>query len=71
MGPAASKPQSMGEPAAEAFTASSVSIANSAPERQLVAGLIADMTGADRSGVPAWSSLLVGPLLRGVEVEVR
>jgi len=69
-GSTAPKPQALGEPA-EAFTASSVSIANSAPERQLVAGLVADMTGADPSSVPAWSSLLVGPLLRGVEVQVR
>jgi hypothetical protein len=37
----------------------------------VVAGLVADMTGADRSAIPAWSSLLVGPLLRGVEVQLR
>ena len=67
---ASPRPQALGEPA-DAVTASSVSIANSGPERQLVAGLVADMIGADRSSVPAWSSLLVGPLLRGVEVQVR
>jgi len=70
IGSAAPRPQALGEPA-DAVTASSVSIANSGPERQLVAGLVADMIGADRSSVPAWSSLLVGPLLRGVEVQVR
>jgi virulence factor Mce-like protein len=63
-------PQAMGA-SAPAVTASIVSIANSAPERDVVAGLVADMTGADRSAIPAWSSLLVGPLLRGVEVQVR
>jgi len=72
--PAEGKPQALGSPV-PAFTASTVSstvsIANSAPERDLVAGLVADLTGADRADVPAWSSLLVGPLLRGAEVQVR
>ena len=68
--PAEGKPQALGSPV-PAFTASSLSIANSAPERDLVAGLVADLTGADRADVPAWSSLLVGPLLRGAEVQVR
>ena len=55
-----------------AVTAAAVtSIANSAPERELVAGLVADVTGTDRASVPNWASLLVGPLLRGVEVQVR
>jgi phospholipid/cholesterol/gamma-HCH transport system substrate-binding protein len=67
----ADKPQALGAAAPGAVTASAVSVANSAPERELVAGLVADMTGADRAGVPDWSSLLVGPLLRGVEVQVR
>ncbi|MBO0878439.1 MAG: MCE family protein, partial [Pseudonocardia sp.] len=46
------------------------SIANTRPEQQLVSGLVADMIGARPSEVPAWSSLLVGPLLRGAEVRV-
>jgi hypothetical protein len=46
-------------------------LANSAPERQLVAGLVADLTGTTQADVPAWSSLLVGPLLRGTEVTVK
>ena len=66
------QPQAMGGPAgAPAFTASTVSIANSEPERQLIAGLLADMTGTDPATMPAWSSLMVGPLLRGAEVQVR
>jgi phospholipid/cholesterol/gamma-HCH transport system substrate-binding protein len=47
------------------------SIANTRPEQQLVSGLVADMTGSDPATVPAWSSLLVGPLLRGAEVTLR
>jgi virulence factor Mce-like protein len=49
----------------------SLGLANSAPERELVNGLVADMTGSARSDVPGWSSLLVGPLVRGVEVTVK
>jgi hypothetical protein len=80
LGAPASKPQAMGAPAdapaaldspVPAFTASSLTIANSAPERQLVAGLLADMTGTDPATMPAWSSLMVGTLLRGTEVQVR
>jgi hypothetical protein len=52
-------------------TVSAVSIANSAPERELVAGLVGDVLGVDRGSVPGWSSMLVGPLLRGVEVQLR
>ncbi|MDT7561289.1 MAG: hypothetical protein QOI68_5766, partial [Pseudonocardiales bacterium] len=62
--------QALGSPV-PAFTASSLTIANSAPERQLVAGLLADMTGTDPATMPAWSSLMVGTLLRGTEVQVR
>jgi phospholipid/cholesterol/gamma-HCH transport system substrate-binding protein len=46
------------------------SIANTRPEQQLVSGLVADMIGAKPADVPAWSSLLVGPLLRGAKVRV-
>ncbi|MDT7623178.1 MAG: phospholipid/cholesterol/gamma-HCH transport system substrate-binding protein [Pseudonocardiales bacterium] len=70
LGAPASKPQALGSPV-PAFTASSLTIANSAPERQLVAGLLADMTGTDPATMPAWSSLMVGTLLRGTEVQVR
>jgi virulence factor Mce-like protein len=65
------RPQAMGPAGAPAFTAGAMSIANSEPERQLVAGLLADMTGTDPATMPAWSSLMVGPLLRGAEVQVR
>jgi virulence factor Mce-like protein len=69
------RPQALGaSPGSDgppAFTAGALSVANSAPERDLVAGLLADMTGTDPATMPAWSSLMVGPLLRGVEVQVR
>jgi virulence factor Mce-like protein len=48
-----------------------LSTANSAPERRLVSGLVTDMSGDPNVPAPAWSSLLVGPLLRGAEVQVR
>jgi phospholipid/cholesterol/gamma-HCH transport system substrate-binding protein len=85
LGAPASRPQAMGAPdgapsalgspalgsPVPAFTASSLTVANSAPERQLVSGLLADMTGTDPATMPAWSSLMVGTLLRGTEVQVR
>jgi phospholipid/cholesterol/gamma-HCH transport system substrate-binding protein len=43
-------------------------LANSVPERDLIAVLIAPSLGVAPEDVPAWSSLLVGPLFRGVEV---
>lgn len=46
------------------------SIANTRPEQQLVSGLVAEMAGVRQDEVPAWSSLLVGPLLRGAKVRV-
>jgi virulence factor Mce-like protein len=48
-----------------------LSLANSQPERQLISGLVAGMTGTRPADAPAWSSLLVGPLLRGAEVHVQ
>lgn len=45
--------------------------ANSPAENQLIAELMAPEAGVSPSSYPAWGSLLVGPLLRGAEVEVR
>ena len=46
-------------------------VANSPAERELVAALLAPALGVPPSQVPAWSSLLVGPLYRGAEVTLR
>ena len=46
-------------------------VANSGAERDLLAALLAPSLGVPPSQVPAWSSLLVGPLYRGAEVTVR
>lgn len=45
--------------------------ANSPAENQLIAELMAPSAGVSPADYPAWSSLLVGPLLRGAEVELR
>jgi phospholipid/cholesterol/gamma-HCH transport system substrate-binding protein len=44
---------------------------NSPAERDLIAALLAPSLGVPPSEVPAWSSLLVGPLYRGAEVSLR
>jgi phospholipid/cholesterol/gamma-HCH transport system substrate-binding protein len=46
-------------------------IANSPAEQQLIAALVAPGLGVRPSQVPAWSSLLVGPLFRGTEVTLQ
>lgn len=43
-------------------------IVNSASEQQMVAELIGIATGASPTEIPSWSTVLVGPLLRGSEV---
>lgn len=45
--------------------------ANSPAENQLIAEMMAPEAGVGPADYPAWGSLLVGPLLRGAEVEVR
>jgi phospholipid/cholesterol/gamma-HCH transport system substrate-binding protein len=47
---------------------SGMGVANSPGEQQLVAELIAAQRGGSPEAVPAWSSMLVGPLYRGSEV---
>ncbi|MGQ0576146.1 MAG: MCE family protein [Pseudonocardia sp.] len=47
---------------------SGMGIANSASEQQLVAELLGLATGASPAEIPSWSTVLVGPLLRGSEV---
>ncbi|WP_291418165.1 MCE family protein [Actinophytocola sp.] len=46
------------------------SLANSAAERDFLAQLLAPSLGVEPDQVPAWSSLLVGPLYRGAEVTI-
>ncbi|HEU5469577.1 MAG TPA: MCE family protein [Actinophytocola sp.] len=51
--------------------ADGLGLANSPGERDLLAHLLAPELGTDPERVPGWSSLLVGPLLRGAEVSFR
>jgi len=43
-------------------------VANSPGEQQVIAELVAAQDGTSPDAVPAWSSMLVGPLYRGTEV---
>jgi phospholipid/cholesterol/gamma-HCH transport system substrate-binding protein len=45
-------------------------VPNSPGEQQMVAELIAAQDGTSPAAVPAWSSMLVGPLYRGTEVNL-
>ncbi|MER7080146.1 virulence factor Mce family protein [Saccharopolyspora kobensis] len=47
------------------------SVANAPAERELLSTLLAPQLGVAREDVPGWSGLLVGPVYRGAEVEVR
>ncbi|MCU1686440.1 MAG: transporter substrate-binding protein [Amycolatopsis sp.] len=51
--------------------AGDLGVANSPQERELIATLTAPALGVPTSQVPAWSSVLVGPLYRGTQVTVR
>jgi phospholipid/cholesterol/gamma-HCH transport system substrate-binding protein len=55
------KPSSAGAPA----------LANSPEEQELIGLLLAPEVGVMPEEVPGWSALLVGPLYRGTEVELR
>ncbi len=46
-------------------------LANSPQERELLSALVAPSIGVPAGQVPAWSSVLVGPLFRGTEVTLR
>jgi phospholipid/cholesterol/gamma-HCH transport system substrate-binding protein len=45
-------------------------VPNSPGEQQMIAELVAAQDGTSPTAVPAWSSMLVGPLYRGTEVAV-
>ena len=51
--------------------ANAAQVANTPPEQELIAALVAPGMGVSPSAVPEWSSLLVGPLFRGAEVTVE
>lgn len=59
------------QPTVPQAVASAPAIANSPAERELLAALLAPQLGVAPPDVPAWSSLLVGPLYRGSEVVLR
>jgi phospholipid/cholesterol/gamma-HCH transport system substrate-binding protein len=44
---------------------------NSPQERELLSNLLSPALGEDPQQVPEWSSLLVGPLFRGAQVDVK
>ncbi|GHG24826.1 MULTISPECIES: MCE family protein [Amycolatopsis] len=46
-------------------------LANSPQEQQLLSSLVAPSIGVPTAEVPAWSSVLVGPLYRGTEVTLK
>ncbi|GAB3687215.1 MCE family protein [Saccharopolyspora tripterygii] len=58
-------------PASTSPQAASSSVANSQPERDLLAALMAPRLEVEPKAVPDWTSLLVGPLFRNAEVTVR
>ena len=56
------------QPLPASFT--DMGVANSPGERKVVAELLAAQDGTSPDAVPAWSTMLVGPLYRGTEVTV-
>jgi phospholipid/cholesterol/gamma-HCH transport system substrate-binding protein len=45
--------------------------ANSSEENELINELVAPSAGLRPSQMPGWSSLMLGPVLRGAQVSVR
>jgi phospholipid/cholesterol/gamma-HCH transport system substrate-binding protein len=58
-------------PQAPAFKPVNEGLPNSPMEREMVSALVAPAMGVAPRDVPAWGSLLVGPLYRGAEVTVE
>ncbi|GAA1983661.1 MCE family protein [Amycolatopsis minnesotensis] len=54
-----------------ATTADGLGLANSPQERELIASLVAPSIGVPTADVPAWGSVLIGPLYRGAEVTLK
>ncbi len=70
-------PEDSGGPPAQGVQTSpqasgfSLGLPNSRAEQRFVASLLSTANGTDPAEVPGWSTLLVGPLLRGAEVSLR
>ncbi len=75
LNPASSGAQSTAQSAAttmqQAVKSTDLGVVNSPDERDFVDALLAPSLGVNPGQVPDWSSLLVGPLLRGAEVSYR
>ncbi len=69
-GTAAAAPGSTGHPLLTGGQGD-LGVANSPQEEQLLATLVAPSIGVPSADVPAWSSVLVGPLYRGTEVKLK
>ncbi|RSD23732.1 MCE family protein [Amycolatopsis eburnea] len=70
IGTAAAAPGSTGHPLLTGGQGD-LGVANSPQEQQLLATLVAPSIGVPAADVPAWSSVLVGPLYRGTEVKLK
>ncbi|ADJ43590.1 ABC transporter substrate-binding protein [Amycolatopsis mediterranei S699] len=70
IGTAAAAPGTAGHPLL-AGGQGDLGIANSPQEEQLLSTLVAPSIGVPTAEVPAWSSVLVGPLYRGTEVTLK
>ena len=72
---AAAEPASIGAPPTDRFrqfsAATGLGDANSPGENELIAELLAPEAGLAPAAYPSWSSLLLGPTLRGAEVTLR
>jgi phospholipid/cholesterol/gamma-HCH transport system substrate-binding protein len=72
---AAGDPDTIAPPAfdaqASAVASAGLDEANSPAENQLIAELVGPSQGMSPDDYPRWGSLLVGPTLRGTEVELR
>ncbi|MEO9240088.1 MAG: ABC transporter substrate-binding protein, partial [Jatrophihabitantaceae bacterium] len=72
LAPAASKQAGSSAPVSGAAAGSAgLGTANSPQENQLIAELVAPTMGISPSSFPDWSSLLLGPALRGAVVSVK
>ncbi|MEV5716037.1 MCE family protein [Amycolatopsis mediterranei] len=70
IGTAAAAPGTAGHPLL-AGGQGDLGVANSPQEEQLLSTLVAPSIGVPTAEVPAWSSVLVGPLYRGTEVTLK
>ena len=68
---AGTAPQSSAAPPGAQGATGGLGVANAPAERDLVADLLAPTLGARPAHVPDWSSLLVGPVLRGTQVSYQ